>query len=179
MDFPIHNLIGILQWWNLFDRLYPNTLRRVYDAELKTDIADKLTVAEYLQRIQSACWADALDAERLKQGTFTDAQPFLSSVRRSLQREYLGLMEPLVRRRPGQVLPPDLHAMVQYSLQRLAWQIGAMLNSADELDLGSRAHLVTCKSRVDRMLAAELREYEPPPVMFSMIGQQAQAATAR
>ncbi|HPC20939.1 MAG TPA: zinc-dependent metalloprotease [Phycisphaerae bacterium] len=160
MDFPIHDLVGFLQWWNLIDRLYPNTLRRIYDAELKSTAPDRLTAAEYLQTIQDACWSDAVDLERLKKGAWSDAEPFLSSYRRSLQREYLGLMESLVRYGPGGLLPPDVHAMLQYSLQKLSTNIGAVLNaSGNKADFASQAHLSTCKSRIDRILTSELREY--------------------
>jgi hypothetical protein len=160
MDFPIHDLVGVLQWWNLFDRLYPNTIRRIYDAEVKTTEPNRLTAAEYLQRIQDACWAGAVDLERLKKGSWSDAEPFLSSYRRSLQREYLGFMERLVRYRPGTMLPPDLHAMMQYSLQKLATNIGTVLNaSGTKADFASLAHLSACKARIERMLTSELREY--------------------
>jgi hypothetical protein len=158
MDFPVHRYIGLFQWWNLFDRLFPNTLRRIHDAELKTDNSDKFTVAEYLQRIHNSCWADAVDAGRLKSKTWTDNQPFLSDVRRSLQREYLGIMEPMVRSRPDTVLSPDLHAMVKYSLRQLADQLGEAIETG-KADFASQAHLVACKSRIDRMLAPELDEY--------------------
>ncbi len=158
MDFPIHRYIAILQWWNLGDRLAPNTLRRIHDAEMKTTDKDKLTVAEYLQRLRKACWADTCDSRRAKQGAWTDAKPFISSIRRSLQREYLGVMEPLVRIPPGGALSPDLHAMVKYTLQQLSGRLGEVLAS-EKLDFASKAHLSTCKSRIDRMLAPELEEY--------------------
>jgi hypothetical protein len=158
MDFPIHDIIGIIQWWNLFDRLFPNTLRRIHDNELKTDEADKLTAAEYIQRVQAACWGDTCDAKRAKGGNWTDAKPFVSDVSRSLQREYLGLMEPLVRIQPGLILSPDLDAMLKYSLRQLADQIDAVLQTG-AVDFASAAHLKDCKTRIDRMLAPELREY--------------------
>ena len=167
MDFPIHDIIGVLQWWNLFDRLFPNTLRRIHDAEMKTDGSDKFTVAEYLQRVQKACWGDTTNVRRLKNGTWTNNQPFVSDVRRSLQREYLGLVEPMVRQKPGTVLSPDLHAMVQYSLQTLAKELNEAVK-AGKADFASQAHLVSCKSRIDRMLAPELDEQRPysPGIMF-------------
>jgi hypothetical protein len=158
VDYPIHDMIGLLQWWQLFDRLMPNTIRRIYDAELKTDAADKFTVAEYLQRLQKACWGDALDEKRAGRGTWTDAKPFVSGIRRSLQREYLSLMEPLVRMQPGVLNSPDLHAMLQHSLRKLSEGIGTVLETG-KVDFASEAHLTACKSRIDRMLAPELREY--------------------
>ncbi len=158
IDFPIHNYIGLLQWWNLFDRVFPNTLRRIHDAELKTTEPDRLTVAEYLRRLQTACWADACSAKRAQDGNWSDGKPFVSDVRRSLQREYLGLMERLVRTPPGLGLSPDIRAMVQHSLRTLSDQLGQVMKSG-QLDFASAAHLGDCQSRIDRMLAPELREY--------------------
>jgi len=160
VDVPIHNWIAVLQRWNLFYRLFPNTLRRIHDAEMKTGAPNKFTIAEYLQRIQRGCWSDALDTTRAQKGDWTDVSPFVSSIRRSLQREYLNLMEPLVRTSPGRVISPDLHAMVQQSLHTMHEQIGRMLStSGTELDFASTAHLASCKSRIERMLAPELTEY--------------------
>jgi hypothetical protein len=158
MDFPVHQLIAVLQWWNLFDRLFPNTLRRIHDAELKTDAPDKFTVAEYIQRIQNACWSGTTDMKRYEQNTWSDSEPFISDVRRSLQREYLGLAEPLVRSKPGQVISPDLHAMMTHSLQTLSGDIDKVLENGN-LDFASEAHLSACKSRIERMLEPELKEY--------------------
>lgn len=165
VDFPIHDLIGILQWWNLFDRLFPNTLRRIQDAEMKTTAKDKFTIAEYLQRIQRACWSDLADRKRISGGKWSDAKPFISSVRRSLQREYLNVIEPLVRTQPGTVVSPDLHAMVQHSLRKLNEQIEQAL-ATGEVDFASESHLASCKSRIDRMLAPELNEYRTGSMGF-------------
>jgi hypothetical protein len=162
VDFPIHRIIGVLQWMNLMDRLFPNTLRRIHDAEVKTEAADKLTVAEYLQRVQKACWGVSLDAKRIAEGTWTDTEPLIPSVRRSLQREYLSLMEPLARIAPGIVLSPDLHAMVQQCLRQLAEGIDNVLSdaaTAGKLDFASKGHLNACKSRIERLLEPELEEY--------------------
>ncbi|MCZ6612433.1 MAG: zinc-dependent metalloprotease [Planctomycetota bacterium] len=158
VDFPVHELIAVLQWWNLFDRLFPNTLRRIHDAELKTDAADKFTVAEYIQRIQDGCWGGTINVSRYEQSKWTDSDPYISDIRRSLQREYLGLMEPLVRTQPGRVLSPDLHAMATHSLQTLSDQIEQVLANG-KIDFASEAHLRASKSRIDRMLALELTEY--------------------
>ncbi len=172
MDYPVHDMIATMQWWTLFDRLFPNTLRRIHDAELKTNGSDKFTVAEYLQRMSKACWADATNAKRAKSGTWTDNKPFLSDIRRSLQREYLGLLEPLVRQKPGRVISPDLHAMVQYSLKLLSDDLDEVIQ-ASKVDFASEAHLVSCKSRIDRMLSADLEEHRPQQ-FFSMFGSEAQ-----
>ena len=82
----------------------------------------------------------------------------MSKIRRSLEREYLGVVEPLVRFEPGVVLPPDLDAMLKYSLHKLSDQIDKVV-ATEKLDFASEAHLATCKSRIDRMLAPQLSEY--------------------
>jgi hypothetical protein len=51
--------------------------------------------------------------------------------------------------------------MMSYSLLRLAEDIkGVLSNAGDRLDFASRAHLESCRSRIERMLSAELREQE-------------------
>ena len=155
VDFPAHDYVSLMQWWNLFDRLYPNTLRRIYDAELKFEKGEKFTTAEYLQTLQRGCWKDVIEAK--KEGEWNDAKPFSSSFRRSLQREYLSLMESLARSRPGTTLPPDVHAMVQQSLRDLAQGIKPVVESG-KLDFASKAHLASSLSRIERMLEPELNE---------------------
>jgi len=157
VDFPIHEYIALLQWWNLSDRLFPNNLRRIHDAELKCTGENKFTAAEYLQRMLNGVWSDVAK-ERAEQGTWTDASPFVSSIRRSLQREYLSLVELLVRFQPGILLSPDLHAMVQHSLRKLGQGIDRTV-ATGKLDFASEAHLASCKSRIDRMLEPKLEEY--------------------
>jgi len=158
MDYPVRDLIGMCQQWVLFDRFFPNNLRRIYDAELKTDAADKLTLAEYLRTLQDACWHDALDGKRLAAGSWTDAKPFVNDTRRSLQREYLGVLEPLVRTAPGMLVSPDIHAMLVQGLRDISGQLQKEIDS-NKADFASQAHLTACKSRIDRMLSPELREY--------------------
>lgn len=159
MDFPIRDVIASMQWSALFDRLFPNTLRRIYDAELKTENA--LTLAEYIQTLHKAVWNDAADSQRTGSTGWTDNKPFVSSIRRSLQREYLGLMENLVREKPGRAISPDMHAMLRYSMQSLSADLGGVLKNEAKLDFASRAHLSACKSRIDRMLEAPLTENQP------------------
>ncbi len=67
-------------------------------------------------------------------------------------------MEPLVRTRPGTVLSPDLHAMVQHVLRTLQEEI-EKVRKGEGLDFASQAHLVSCQSRIERMLTPELKEY--------------------
>jgi hypothetical protein len=158
MDFPIRDMISTFQWWTLFNRYFPNTLRRIHDAELKGGPEDRLTVADYLTAMQDACWNDALNTKQLKKGKWSNHDPFISDIRRSLQREYLNVVEPLVRTSPGMLLSPDVHAMLSQSLRDLAEGLDESLG-AGNADFASQAHLAACKSRIERMLNPELREY--------------------
>ncbi len=158
MDFPVRDMISLFQWWNLFDRFYPGTLQRIFDAELQCTCQDRVTLAGYLKSLRDACWNDATDIDRLKDGSWTDASPFISDTRRSLQREYLGVVEPLVRLAPGSAVSPDIHAMLQYSLRTLSDDLDLAI-AEKKADFASQAHLVACKSRIDRMLAPQLQEY--------------------
>jgi hypothetical protein len=157
IDFPIHDYILTLQWWNLTDRLFPNTIRRVYDAELKSSEADRFTAAEYLTGIQKACWSEVMTSGRASSQKWTDQHPYCSSIRRSLQREYLIIAERLVRSRPGDLLEPDLHGMMQHSLRQLSKGMDDALASG-KLDFASEAHLASCKSRIQRALEPQLQE---------------------
>ncbi len=157
-DFTFHRYISLLQWWNLFDRMYPNTLRRIQDNELRTDGDDVLTLSEYIQRVQDVCWATSVDTKRAKKGNWTDTAPFIPGVRRSLQREYLSVIEPIMRTKPGTIVSPDIHAMVRLSMSDLGGKVNNAL-ATGKLDFASRAHLTACKSRIERLLAAELNEY--------------------
>ncbi len=158
IDFPVRRIVGLLQWSNLFDRLFPNTLRRLHDNEMKTQDPGKLTVAEYIQRIQSACWTDVMAGKKVNRKTWTDATPFVSGTRRSLQREYLSMMELLVRTTPGSIVSPDIHAMLSNALRRLNAKLDNAIKTG-KLDFASESHFVACKSRIDRMLELKLNEF--------------------
>jgi len=158
VDFPIHDFTGFLQWWNLSARLFPNTLRRIHDNELKTNDQDKLTASEYIKRMETACWSEVDNVARASNGVWSDASPYVSGIRRSLQREYLNLIERLVRSRPGILVSPDIHAMVQHSLRLLTLRIDAVV-ATGKLDFATLAHLTSCKSRIERMLEPRLDEY--------------------
>jgi predicted Zn-dependent protease len=161
LDFPIHDWIGMMQWWTLADIASPPVLQRIYDAELKSDADNKYTAAEHIRKLRDTIWAQL---RRLPKGAYTDAQPYISSIDRNLQRQYLDLMIAYARQRPGSVTSPDLSSMIRQSLRELSSKIGRALRPKTEedervrLDFASRAHLTDCKSRVDRVLEAQFMD---------------------
>lgn len=153
VDFPIHERILALQSAALVNVTSPPILQRVYDAEMKCGDDDRFTAAELITTVRDMIWGASCNAPK---GKCTDAKPFVCSVTRNLQNEYLNIMLSATQLRPGQLISADLHAMIRYALRDLSGQIGAVLDKGgDKLDFASRAHLSESKSRIDRMLEAQ------------------------
>jgi hypothetical protein len=171
LDFPIHDWISMLQRWTLVDITSPVVLQRIYDAELKSTAPEKFTAAEFIKTLQDIIWerVGAPPTEKC-----TDAEPYLSSVERNLQRDYLNLMLSYARQRPGSVMSADLTSMLRQSLRELSLKIGTSLGVVvlrggggesgpnpqvrEKLDFASLAHLVDSKSRIDRVLEAQFAD---------------------
>ncbi len=161
LDFPIHDWIGMLQAWTLVDLASPPVLQRIYDAELKSTAANKYTAAEHVKKLHDIVWAQLRE---LPKGQYADAEPYINSIDRNLQRNYLDLMLAYARLQPGALLSADLSSMVRQSLRELSSRIGRALRPGAKegekvrLDFASRAHLTDCKSRIDRMLEAQFTD---------------------
>jgi hypothetical protein len=153
LDYPIHDRINMLQLHALFDLLTPPVIQRVYDAELKSTDPDRFTAAELLRTLRDHIWGSAYKAG---DGPYSDSKPFISSITRNLQQAYLNLMLVNAQQPPGRNVSSDLYVMIRYSLRELGDKIGVTLaKSGAKLDFASRAHLVECRSRTDRVLEAE------------------------
>ena len=157
LDYPIHDRIAALQWRALFMALNPRTLDRVLDAELKVPAGtNALTVPELMTDVTNAVWLEVKN--EAGEGSYTDRKPFVSSVRRSLQRQHLTMMLNHVLARPGAMASADIHAVASLNLQDLSKRIERVLKAGKtkvKLDPYSRAHLAESKSRIDRALEAE------------------------
>ncbi|RMF82927.1 MAG: hypothetical protein D6744_05610, partial [Planctomycetota bacterium] len=158
LDFPVHQRIAMLQWWTLYDICSPPVLQRIYDAELKVTGDDKFAAAEYIRTLRDGIFKQ-LDTP--PDGSFDDAHPYISSIARGLQREYLDTMLPLARSRPGALVSADLGGMIRYAMRELSAKIGSVLDGAktpdgkSKIDFASVAHLYEAKSRIDRALNAQ------------------------
>ena len=148
VDYPIHERVAAAQSYVLSDILNPITLQRIYDAELKAPADERFPVAEVLTGTRDMVWGDLA---KLPNGS--DQKPAISSIRRTLQREYLDMMVGMAQSRPGALMSADLHAMVRQALRELSEQIGRV--SAERRDFATKAHLNECKSRIDRVLDAQ------------------------
>ncbi len=155
LDFPVHDWIMRLQSWTLVDLLSPPVFQRIYDGQLKSTAKDKFTAAEYIETLRDAVWTELKHPRN--RGT-SDAHPMISSSRRNLQRAYLDVMIAYARLRPGAVMSPDLTSMFRQSLRELSAQIEQVAKKRggwQKIDFATRAHLVDCKSRIDRALKAQ------------------------
>jgi len=156
LTYPIHDRIAAAQRRAMFRLLNPYTLARVYDAEIKVSAdEDALTVPEVMDRVALSVWSEIDDHSG--GGRFSNREPFISSIRRNLQRHHLSMMLNLVLSRPGGSAPADVHAVASMTLQKLSKRIKDLLKSgaSGDLDDFSRAHLEEVTSRIDRALEAK------------------------
>jgi hypothetical protein len=161
LDYAIHERILGLQLVSLFDLITPAVMQRVYDAELKSTADNKFTAAELITSLRDHVFGPL---EKVGKGPYTDSKPFLSSIRRNLQKSYLTLMLINAEQSPGSNgMSADLHGMVRFSLRELSGKIGYVLEHTGKtgggstLDFASRGHLTECRSRIDRVLNAQFQ----------------------
>jgi len=88
VEFPVHDYILMVQRWAMLDVLNPETMQRVLDAEMRLPAEqDALTLPEVIETLTAAICSEILEGP--KQGTkYTERKPFISSLRRNLQKEY-------------------------------------------------------------------------------------------
>jgi len=156
VDYPIHDRIAATQYRALFHVLNPFTITRIYDAELKVPAdQDAMTVPELMTTITAAIWSELKNP--VGRGEFTNRQPFISSVRRSLQRQHASVMLNLLLSQPGRMTPADAHSVVRMTLVGLSAQMKSMLdgNGGSRLDDFSKAHLLDTMTRINKALDAD------------------------
>ncbi|NOT00273.1 MAG: DUF5117 domain-containing protein [Phycisphaerales bacterium] len=157
-EYPIHDRIAAVQYWPLFYLMNPFTLGRVYDAEIKVPAdQDAVTVPEVMTRTTAAIWSEL--TRDAGEGTWSTRKPFVSSVRRTLQRTHLNMLTDMVLAPPGRDMPADIHALARMTLKGLVQQIGQVLtaDAGGKLDPSTRAHLDDAKTRIEKALQAEYK----------------------
>ena len=85
--FTIHDRIGGMQKSALLMVTNPGTINSVYDNELRdSDLDDLLTVAEVMNTVRASIWSE-LNGD--VEGPYTASKPYISSLRRDLQRAHM------------------------------------------------------------------------------------------
>ena len=145
LEYPIHNVVWLLQGFVL-DQLYsPVKLDSLIDLEYQYSNGNKpFTVAELFEGIQSTVWAEV----------YATGSPRINSFRRGLQRRQLDELTQLVTA-PLPGTPEDACTMARASLKQLQSKIqGAM--RTPEMDAMTRAHLDETLARIEAALDAQI-----------------------
>jgi hypothetical protein len=153
-DFPVHDRVMGIQGSTLTMLMRPDTLRLVYDNELRTPAdRDILTLPELLGDISDAIWSE------LEEGPADKAsvrKPWLSSLRRNLQREHLQRLIDLTLPAAGftAAYKPISNLAIQ-RMRHIQDKIEKILESPDNLDPYSLAHLQEAQVRIEKSLDAD------------------------
>jgi hypothetical protein len=156
--YSIHDRIGGIQSMALTRIMNPTTLRRVLDNEYRTPAdQDMITLPELLDTVSAAVWSEL---EKSPSGSYTARKPYISSLRRNLQREHLDRMIELSMGGGGS--GEAAKAISNLSVHRLRMMqqkidsiIGAKGDKGGSLDAYSLAHLSEAKLRIEKALDAQ------------------------
>ncbi|MHC5594565.1 MAG: zinc-dependent metalloprotease [Nostoc sp.] len=143
LDFPIHDLVLLMQGSVLRDLLSGDRLSRLKDIELKTQEGKALTLPELFDTLQSGIWTEVIKPK---------AKPMkITSLRRGLQRQYLDILTAMVLRKES--VPEDARTLAWYKLKQLDEKLKGV-NSQDEY---TKAHLLETRDRIEKVLNAPLQ----------------------
>ncbi len=146
LDYPIHDLVLFMQTSVLVDLLSGDRLSRLKDIELKMPADKVLTIPELFDTLQSGIWTEVLKAK--------NQEIKISSLRRGLQREYLGLLTGMVLRgNESKGLPEDARTIAWYKLK----QLDEKLKSVDSKDEYTKAHILETRDRIKKVLDARIQ----------------------
>jgi hypothetical protein len=168
LDYPVHGQIELLQANILSQLLSSSTLARLSDSELKQPVdGDMYTLAEHLRSIVEGIFHEWRDAP--KPGEYTTAKPYISSLRRNLQRTALKRVAGLLNAPPTSAfiiifgggsagsVPEDARTLVRMHLTDLDKQITLLLGAQGvKLDDYSKAHLQDSQERIRKLLQAQV-----------------------
>lgn len=155
--YPIHDRIGGIQAMVMTRLINPTTLRRVFDNEFRVaKDQDMLTLPELLDTVANAAWSEL---DKSPSGSFTPRAPYISSLRRNLQREHMERMIDLTL--PGAGSGEAYKAVSNlaiFRLRQLKDKIGSIIgekgDKAGNLDPYSLAHLAETKLRIEKAIDA-------------------------
>lgn len=150
-DYPIHETILSFQDRVLDQIMSSLTLTRLHDNELKVEQdSDALTVAELLSTVTDSVFSEVSSFE---EGEYTNRKPMVSSLRRNLQRSYLGRLGRMALGRTS--APDDCQTLAYAELSDLKEKIDLLLEDEPELDRYSEAHLREASDRIQKVLETD------------------------
>lgn len=153
-DWPVHDRVMGIQSSVITMLMNPDVLQRVYDNELRVAAdQDALTLPELFETIRESIWADVAKAPGDKP---TDRKPWLSSLRRNLQRVHLDRLIDLKLSSGGfSAAEKPISNLATTQLRKIHASIEKALKEYSGLDAYSSAHLEDSKLRIEKALDAE------------------------
>ena len=152
--YAVHDRIGGLQRSAMTMLLNPGTLNRVYDNEYRDgDLENPLTVPEVMDTVHTSIWTE-LDDE--VSGNYTAGDPFISSLRRNLQRAHLERMLDMAGPSNGfGAVSTPVSNLTRAQLRRLQTDIKETLGRRSKLDPYTVAHLQDAEATISRALNSQ------------------------
>jgi hypothetical protein len=152
----VHDTVLGIQAMTLTSIMNPRTLARVYDNELRVPAdQDALTLPELLSTLYNAIWTEL---GQWQEGAAYDARkPFVSSLRRNLQREHLDRLIDVVTRLEWTRLSPayaPISDLATTQLSMLHDKLAAL--NGKILDPYSQAHFQAAQRRIQGALEARV-----------------------
>ncbi|MFN0053253.1 MAG: zinc-dependent metalloprotease [Planctomycetales bacterium] len=165
---PVHERIMGIQGATLTMLLNPTQLGQVFDNELRAPTeVDVLTLPELLDTVYAAIWTEL---DQPIPADSTPRKPWLSSLRRNLQREHVERLIDLTLPDPfmGTVHKP-VSNLALGQLDKLKQKVAALLQQNPGIDAYSRAHLAEAQIRITKALDAHYiynNQNQQNPLMF-------------
>ncbi len=152
LDYNLQDHVEGIMGIGLFTVFNPFTINRLHDMELRYPADQQpYTVAEHIRTLTATVWSEL---DKPVPTTPSDAQPFIHSFRRALQRMYAETMESFVTGSPGYFMPADVNALMRMTCEQLHDKI-AKISISTAIDDASRAHLQDVQKRFRKSLDAQ------------------------
>jgi hypothetical protein len=147
LDYPIHDSIFFLQSLVLGDLLSSDRLSRLRDIEFKSGPKQALTLPELFLTLEKSIWTEVVQPD--------DKSANISSIRRSLQRDYLNRLTSMVLRNVS--VPEDARTLAWYRLRELQGSLGSAIRKrGGQMDTYTKAHLEETRDRIRKTLDAQI-----------------------
>ncbi len=145
IDYPLHELVLMVQSGVLQQLTNPVRLQRLVDGETVFGAQSTLSIPELMDNITRSVWSETWGAQPRN----------VTSMRRNLQRLYVDRMTDLLAHPPAR-LPADARAVTRVQLRDLQGRLERALGAGTNLDPYTRAHLQEAHERIGKALEAGL-----------------------
>ena len=153
LAYPLHQRVLRIQNQSLAYLLNPVVLRRIYDIEQLVDgQQDCLTLVELFDTLENAIWSELADGPR---NPSSERKPYISSIRRNLQRYYLEELTDIALEPNASWMPSTVRTLARHHVKQLKKKVDEFLAShGSRLDTYTRSHLDECSTLLGKTLQA-------------------------